>query len=951
MRRRPPLHRLIAAIAPVAVAAVMPALVPAAAAAAPEACRADPLGGRPLYLRGSFNGWTADDRHRFTWACDRHELVATLSGEHRFKLGDEAWSADADFGAAPAGAADAPLAPRGRELLRRFDGTYRFVLRWPAPGASDTPGVVSTATPGTGTSPRLVVNDCPAPPLPAVTQLYLRGTMNNWGVVEDQAFLYQCDGYYLNLRLQGRHEFRIGDATGTPALTFGDGAGPFVRQFDGAHTLRLAWADGRPQLTLGPKTFADPRVPAVTDPVALGLRFDSREAAHKQPFGAVTAGSSVRFVVDALPGVDALTLVLERRLLEGNQERLAYTELARVPMQREAAEGRCQAAAGAHQAAAGGCERFVAQHRFDAVAVHGYWFEARIGERRFVLQNNSQPVAWTREKGAGGPATVAEAPARTEAIRRFRLSVYRPDFRVPDWAADAIWYQVFPERFRNGNPANDPRPGQRKYQRHDIERHARWLEPPWRPGRNDGSDTVWNNDFFGGDLAGLTAKLDHLKALGVTAIYTTPIFLAASNHKYDHADYRRIDPGFGTEADFRRLTAEAARRGMRVVIDASFNHTGSDSRYFDRYGNYAGPDGRSAGAFAFGRPNPASPYASWYALDASAKDPDRAYRGWTGVADLPELDKAAPAWRDFAFGAPDSITRHWLRAGAGGWRMDVAPWVPDDFWRDWRTVVKATKPDAVTIAETWFDPAKHLLGDMFDSTMNYVFRNAVLDWAGGGPATALATQLEHLREQVPPPAHAALMNLLSSHDVPRALHVLGHQGPATPPAKVAEAQARLRLAVALQMAYPGAPAVYYGDEVGVTGGEDPDNRAPYPWADEGGRPDTVLQAVFQRLIALRQGTPVLRRGALLAPLCADDQVLVLARALPNAPAGQARWAVLAFNNHATAPRTVTVALPAGFGQAPYRDALATAEPPLNRPADGRLTLTLPPLGAQWWIAR
>ena len=197
MRRRPPLHRLIAAIAPVAVAAVMPALVPAAAAAAPEACRADPLGGRPLYLRGSFNGWTADDRHRFTWACDRHELVATLSGEHRFKLGDEAWSADADFGAAPAGAADAPLAPRGRELLRRFDGTYRFVLRWPAPGASDTPGVVSTATPGTGTSPRLVVNDCPAPPLPAVTQLYLRGTMNNWGVVEDQAFLYQCDGYSL----------------------------------------------------------------------------------------------------------------------------------------------------------------------------------------------------------------------------------------------------------------------------------------------------------------------------------------------------------------------------------------------------------------------------------------------------------------------------------------------------------------------------------------------------------------------------------------------------------------------------------------------------------------------------------------------------------------------------------------------------------------------------------
>ena len=234
----------------------------------------------------------------------------------------------------------------------------------------------------------------------------------------------------------------------------------------------------------------------------------------------------------------------------------------------------------------------------------------------------------------------------------------------------------------------------------------------------------------------------------------TPIFRAASNHKYDTADYRNVDPAFGSNADFERLTREAARRGMRVIPDTSLNHTGSDSIYFDRYGNFGGQ-----GAFAGGRVNPASPYASWYRFDTRQTQPDKQYQGWVGVTDLPELDKASPAWRQFAYGAPDAVMKLWLDRGASGWRMDVAPWVSDDFWRGWRAAIKTHQPDALTVAETWFDASKYFLGDMFDSTMNYIFRNAVQAWAAGGPAGEMVAQLEHLREAYPPQVLLSLIHI------------------------------------------------------------------------------------------------------------------------------------------------------------------------------------------------
>jgi glycosidase len=780
--------------------------------------------------------------------------------------------------------------------------------------------------------------DCRPDPLPD-RDLYVRGTPTGWRAEDEMALHGQCDHWEWVGELHGEHLVKIGDedwsldadlgvAPGTPALASG-ASSPMLRKgeaakhrFDGLARVTLtpaATAGGTPTLAITDLPADAPRpaaaASAVTDPVALSVAFDSQKAADKSPYGAVKAGTDVTFALAALPGVEEATLVVEKRRLEGDQTTLAYTELARVPLART-------------PAGADGRERWRGQFRFDAPAVHGYWFELRIGGRTFVFENNATPIYWTRERGAGGAGVVAEVPHSASRIRRFRQTVYAP-YAVPGWARDAVYYYIFPERFRNGDPRNDPRPGVDRFHDKTVEFHANWNDKPWRPHTGDGSDDEYSNDFFGGDIAGIIQKLDYIRSVGANTLYITPMFTAASNHKYDTADWKHIDPHFGTNADFARLCREAAKRGIRVLPDASLNHSGADSIYFDRFGTRGGH-----GAFEGGRINPASPWARWYTFDASQAEPDKQYKGWLGVSELPELDKADPSYRAFAYGAPDSVTRTWLRAGAAGWRMDVAPWVPDDFWRGWRTAVKETRPDALTVSETWWDASKFFLGDEFDSTMDYIFRNAVLDYANGGDARLMAANLEEMREAYPPQTFAALMNLLSTHDTARSLHVLGDVDGKSTPAEVALAKQKLRLAVFFQMTYPGSPAIYYGDEVGLTGGDDPYNRGTYPWADRGGHPDEAMLADFRRLTRLRRDLAVLRHGTLLAPLHVDEHVVVLARR------EAAAWAITATNN-ADVPRTLQVALPEGAPATGWTDALART--PAKVDTAGRtLTLAVPP---------
>ena len=854
-------------------------------ASATSTCHPAPLpADRPLFLRGTMNGWQAEDAQQLRWACDHYELVTRLDGNLQFKIADEDWSKDANFG----GTAD-KLVLAGDGIRQRFAaGTYRLKLTMTEPA-------------------HLSIEACPKPAQFGDTTIYLRGPMSAWGTMEQYAFQYSCDAYYLNVDLQGDQHFRIADAGGVvPAGLPAD----LHRSFSGKHTVRLSFdAAGKPAIDIGPQTFADPRTLAVDDPVALSLAFDSRNTADKSPWGAVTAETPLKFEVSAAAGVESMEFVVERRTLTGNQEQLSYETLARLPMQKTA-------------------RGWAVQWSSKAPGIYGYYFVARTKGKEYVYANNKDAVYWTREKGTMGLGLVEAMPEATSRIRRFRQTVYAKDFHVPDWARDAVYYYIFPERYRNGDKGNDPKPGVARYQDKAVEFHKDWNSKPYKPGTGDGSDDVYNNDFYGGDLAGITSKLDDIKDLGANTIYMTPIFQAASNHKYDTADYKKIDPHFGSNEDFARLTAEAAKRGIRVIPDASLNHVGSDSVYFDRYSNF-----KSNGAFEGGKPTPASPWADWFTLDTSQTEPNKQYKGWVGTPDLPEINKSSKSFRAFAYGDADSVMKYWLNLGAAGWRMDVAPWVPDDFWREWRAAIRGHRPEALTIAETWWDSSKFLLGDMFDSTMNYIFRSAVLDYAGGGDARKAATQLEFLREAYPPQAFGALMNLLSSHDVARSVHVLGYHDDGDA-AKLALAKKRLLLALLFQMSYPGSPAIYYGDEVGVTGGDDPMNRATYPWPDEGGKPDMDLRAQFKRIVQLRKQLAVLRHGSMQAPLFADEHVLALLRR-------DGKTTAITLTNNAEAERTVALQLTADLAGVLCTDVLDGQH--FKAEADGRLTVTAPAL--------
>jgi cyclomaltodextrinase / maltogenic alpha-amylase / neopullulanase len=886
-----------------------------------SACGQSPLGKRELFLRGSFNTWNAQEEQKFVYACDRYELLTTLNGEHKFKIGDEAWSSDADFGASSAIVNNrVELVPVGKELQYPFSGRHRITLD------------MSTSK----THPTLEISKCDTPPLDQKI-LYLRGSMNTWAVNEDYAFEFHCDAYYLNVNTSGHHEFRIADVSWSDQSSFAAPAGAAKNmeaeklyrigriadakdlvnlQFDfaGEHTLRLAFDGGNagtPSLSIGPKLFESVARKPITNPIALSVQFDSRSLIHKTPFGAVTPKTPLDFNLHAMPGVDAVTMVIEKRRLEGNQEVLEYSPVTRIAMQLLDDHGK---------------QHWHANHAFDAIGVYGYYFEIRIGADTFIYQNNRDEIPWTRERGTNGVGLISEMPSTTKSIRRYRQTIYRSDYQVPEWAKDVVYYYIFPERFRNGSKDNDPKPGLDRFHDHSVELHPQWHGIPYKPNTGDGSDQYYNNDFFGGDLIGIIEKLDYIKTLGANTIYMTPIFHAVSNHKYDTADYSNIDPHFGNNQDFIRLCKEAKKRGIRVILDASLNHTGSDSIYFDRFKNF-----NRNGAFEGAKINPNSPYADWYSFDVSKDDPDAQYKGWVGVRDLPELNKASPSFREYAYAGKNSIMKQWLDRGSSGWRMDVAPWVPDDFWREWRAEVKAHKPNALTIAESYFDSSKFFLGDTFDSTMNYIFRNAVMDYASGKSAISSYRYLEFMREAYPQQSFYALMNLLSSHDQPRSLHVFGYTNEKTDAATIAAAKQKLRLAVFFQMTFPGSPAIYYGDEVGMTGGEDPYNRAPYPWADQGGDPDSDLFAEYKKLIQLRKNNPVLRHGDINAPLFIDEHVIVLLRSHGKTQA------IIATNN-ANASKTIHVQLPAENKTSVFFDAMSKA--PL-RVVDGKIEISIP----------
>lgn len=431
-----------------------------------------------------------------------------------------------------------------------------------------------------------------------------------------------------------------------------------------------------------------------------------------------------------------------------------------------------------------------------------------------------------------------------DALVRWQLTVYE-DTPTPAWFGQGVTYQIFPDRFRRTSvPDVGGMVGRRWV-------HDNWSDQPvFLP---DEQGQITNRDFFGGSLAGITEKLDYLKSLSVSTIYLNPIFEADSNHRYNTADYHAIDPMLGSEEDFRTLCREAHARDIRIILDGVFNHTGSNSRYFNAEGFYPEPGAAQSTE---------SPYFSWYSFHPWPTD----YDAWWGVHTLPAVNEEQPDYRRFIISDKDSVVRHWLRDGADGWRLDVADELPDDFIAAIRDAIQAEKPNGYLLGEVWEDGSnkiaysrrrRYLLGRETHGLMNYPFRKALLAWLGGGDAAAFRDDMETIRENYPPAAFYGAMNFLGTHDTPRILTLLGVER--TPedkgqraayrlsPAELARGQRKLRLAAMLLYSFPGSPTLYYGDEAGMQGFEDPLNRGTYPWGSE----DGSLLAFFRRLGQLR----------------------------------------------------------------------------------------------------
>lgn len=419
---------------------------------------------------------------------------------------------------------------------------------------------------------------------------------------------------------------------------------------------------------------------------------------------------------------------------------------------------------------------------------------------------------------------------------------------VPDWVRDAIFYQIFPERFANGDTSLDP-PGT-----------VPWGTPPTR------------TNMMGGDLRGITDRLPHVRDLGATALYLTPIFAARTNHRYDTSDYLRIDPRLGDEASFKEMVDTAHDLGIRVVLDAVFHHCGD--------GHWAFQDVTQHGE--------RSAYVNWFYVQEFPirAEPEPSYLTCSGCHYLPKLNVHNPEVRDHLFEA----VRKWSSFGIDGWRLDV-PYMMDNlpFWRQFRQVVKSINPDLYIVAEVWEEATDWTRGDTSDAAMNYRLRDALLDFLVDRRtgATELVQTLASIDREVGPAARGGMLNLLASHDTDRIRTRCGDDTALT------------RLALGMLFAAEGAPMVYYGDEVGMRGFNDPDCRGAMPWDSDAWDHD-ILDWV-RTLSALRRDNVALRRGDQHA-LLADDDVLVLARRHPQ-------QTVAVAVNRGNATRSVAVAEP------------------------------------------
>lgn len=627
--------------------------------------------------------------------------------------------------------------------------------------------------------------------------------------------------------------------------------------------------------------------------------YDSKDIAYKDPYGAVEAGKKVKFSIQT--GTDAEKVAL---VVKGKDKKTLWVE---EPDKEE-----------------NGKKTWSVETSFSQIGEYHYFFAVSNGSAISIYSDDE-----SKNYGEGMSTDLVNAVP-------YDLIVYTEGYKTPDWMKNAVIYQIFPERFYNGDVSNDTitsdARGAIQYEYmpdwYIIPKNPEQLElnPEDYPTFAYKGDANWSNDIYGGDLKGITERIDYLKELGVTVIYLNPVFESISAHRYDTSDYKNIDPILGTLGDFEELVEVAADNGMHVVLDGVFNHVSDDSVYFDRYYEYLEEGTDKIGAYPYwayvydymtekkatkedaekaakkyfteeyGITN--YDYVEWFDVFTKTLKDDKeeevcdevglragkpvyGYDGWWGYDSMPIIKSTngseyqTGTWAQEVIGknetsttSDDSVTQYWLSKGMDGWRLDVANEVSDETWQHFRKSVKALDSDNVIIGEIWTDASEYLLGDMYDSVMNYMFRNAAVTFVRDGKVQEAVDVLERLRERYPEEAFYAMMNLVDSHDTARILSYLDgidddrnqkEVDKAFPTYENTSELAKKKqyLIAFMQFTYAGAPTIYYGDELGMVGADDPDDRRPMIW----GQGNQALVEWYAKLAKIRSNYTALRTGS------------------------------------------------------------------------------------------
>ena len=532
------------------------------------------------------------------------------------------------------------------------------------------------------------------------------------------------------------------------------------------------------------------------------MNFNSRKIECKSPYGAVKCGEklSLHFPIASWVSVDKMFVFI----------RLGDVSTP-VEMRFEKSEN--------------GFSVYTAEYVFDAAGIYYYRFEMR-----------NRDGVWYYGRGENGESVCGEN------LPEWQLTVYKSSYKTPDFAKGKIIYHIFVDRFNRADGVKT----NRKYRLHES-----FSESP-EVVSADGK--YYADDFFGGNFNGIREKLDYLEELGVGIIYLSPIFKAYSNHRYDTGDYLKVDELLGTEDDFKRLLDAAHEKGMKVILDGVFNHSGADSLYFNKFGTYD-----SLGAYQ----SKSSPYYDWYYFK---KFPDE-YACWWGCDNVPDLNKSNRDYRALVFGK-NGVVEKWQKLGADGWRLDVVDELPIDFVNLLIKKIKSVNKDALVIGEVWEDASTkvsygelrpYLLGDQLDGTMNYPFMNAIIAYVRDGDEKFFKDTVQSILENYPKETVYCLMNSLGTHDTVRIINALSdvrahgwsktHKlGYKLPDSEYEKAKKKLYLASVLQFTLPGIPSIFYGDEAGLQGFDDPINRRPYPWGSE----DKEILAHYRKLGRIRR---------------------------------------------------------------------------------------------------